>query len=182
MSASLTDAELAHAIVRAPEDAKLFEEAFLRFYRPMVAAATVIFGGRLGLAEDIAQETLLRVLTPKVLRRLREPSALRQVLVQATRRGAMSAARAFSRHEALLARNDPMPSSASSNELPDVWLDVEEALAALRDEEREVLNLRYFEGLQLTEIAARLHLTYSAAAQRVSRALVHLRNSVRKKT
>jgi RNA polymerase sigma-70 factor (ECF subfamily) len=48
------------------------------------------------------------------------------------------------------------------------------AVAGLPDREGAVFSLRYFEGLELSEIAATLRINYSAAATALSRARAKL--------
>ena len=52
---------------------------------------------------------------------------------------------------------------------------LDEALAALPDEQREVLRLRYGEGLATREIAGRLHKTDGAVRVMLTRTVQHLR-------
>ena len=65
----------------------------------------------------------------------------------------------------------PSPQNAWEQIAPDL----DEAIAELRQKNRDALVLRYFEGLSVHEVADRLGITEDAVRQRVSRALDHLR-------
>jgi RNA polymerase sigma factor (sigma-70 family) len=57
---------------------------------------------------------------------------------------------------------------------------IDEALAALRPDERAVIVLRFFEGHSLAEVSAKLHTTEDAARMRVQRALARLGSRLRR--
>lgn len=75
----------------------------------------------------------------------------------------------------MAARSEGIPQPANKT-----WDDVapllDDAMADLEESSRHALVLRYFEGLSLKEVAARLNITHDAARQRVSRAVANLRD------
>ena len=72
--------------------------------------------------------------------------------------------------------SDPGPEARSS--LAQRAALVRDALAELPDEQREVLELAYFEGLTHSEIAERLSQPLGTAKSRIRLALAHLRRSL----
>jgi DNA-directed RNA polymerase specialized sigma24 family protein len=68
--------------------------------------------------------------------------------------------------------------SPPAGRLPAVAPSGEELLALAGEEDREILRLRHFEGLDGKELAARLGLSEGAVYQRLSRARNHLRQAL----
>lgn len=150
-------------------------------------------GARLD-ASDVVQDTLMEV--AQALSAFRGSTEeelvawLRQALSNnvrdAHRRHAQAGQRAVARQQGLdaensrgqavgdrLASGDPTPSQgASANEQQARLL---AAMESLPEEHREVVRLRYFERLQLAELAARLGCNTMAAAKRLERAVKALR-------
>lgn len=71
--------------------------------------------------------------------------------------------------------NDPMQFDATWQQLS---LVLDEAMARLRDQDRDAVVLRFFEGRNLRDVGAALGLSEDAAKKRVARALEKLRKSL----
>lgn len=127
-------------------------------------------------AEDVAMATLIKVCKRHARRALEDPVSyfLRAV------RNERKTWRVRQRRESWrrlrwgelgrIAPVDPEPD-------PEDLKRLERALARLRAADREVLRLRYFDGLSHGEIGEALDLTESAARKRVSRAMANLRRA-----
>jgi RNA polymerase sigma-70 factor, ECF subfamily len=185
-------------IRRARQGERAALEALLERVRPRLRElADRRLDRRLGArldASDVVQDTLMDV--ARALSDFRGSTEeelvawLRQVLSNnvrdAHRRHGRAAQRAVGRQQALDAENsrgqavgdflssgEPTPSQGASATEQQARLIA--AMQGLPEEHREVVRLRYFERLQLAELAARLGCNTMAAAKRLERAVKALR-------
>jgi len=132
-------------------------------------------------AEDVAQETIRRVIEALREGRLRSPEALPSFVLETARnicrqrhRSVAREGRAFDRLRPWLAdRESPDP-------LADLQSDrnrgvVRSALGRLADADRDLLRMSYYESIDTAEVARRLGVTAGAVRVRRFRALHRLR-------
>jgi RNA polymerase sigma-70 factor (ECF subfamily) len=129
-------------------------------------------------AEDLAQTALLRALERRPA--LDDVEKAKWYLLRIVRNLAIDPARARAR--VMVEPRSNLPEPAATEPGPDeiVLRDAERALSAaalaeLADHHREVLRLRFVEGLEYPAVAHRLDVTEHAARQRVYRAVQALR-------
>jgi RNA polymerase sigma factor (sigma-70 family) len=173
------DEALAGQLAAGRLDDALVAEAYRRFFPVMFQAAAGVLGRELGQAEDVAQETLSRLLLDGSLRHLRDRKRLKGFLAAAAKNAALD----------LLRSTREQPSALEPDSDLAQWVD-EQALADERDrslarlarvlsslptEEQAIINARFFREQSIAEIARELGCSYSAAAQRLSRAIAHAR-------
>jgi RNA polymerase sigma-70 factor (ECF subfamily) len=132
--------------------------------------------------EDVAQETIRRVLEALRQGRLRAPEALPAFVFETARnvcrqrqRSAMREGRAFDRLRGWRAHTD-----SGVDPLADMMCDCEQAavraaLGHLADDDRELLRMSYYHALDTAEVARRLGATPGAVRVRRYRALHRLR-------
>jgi RNA polymerase sigma factor (sigma-70 family) len=139
----------------------------------------------LELSQDIAQDVFLAGW--RDLRKLRNPSSFLPWLRQLTRNRAHHVLRGHVRgrrrvdgaEPALLEQAlDPSPSAPERLVADERQAALDEALAALPDETREVLTLFYREGQSAAQVAALLELSEDAVKKRLSRARTVLRGAL----
>lgn len=133
-------------------------------------------GDRAG-AEDIVQETLLRAWrNPRILEQ--DPATMRSWLITVARNLVIDEARsARRRHEQVVAEL-PERGDASSGDDTDALFEsllVEEALAAVSAEHREVIVHAYFGGLSVAQTAAALGIPEGTVKSRMHYGLRALR-------
>ena len=132
--------------------------------------------------EDVAQETIRRVLEALRHGKLRAPDALPAFVFETARnvcrqrqRSAMREGRAFDRLRGWLSHADsgadPLASILSESERSAVRV----ALGRLAADDREVLSMSYYQALDTVEVARRLGATPGAIRVRRFRALHRLR-------
>src|SRR5688572_9084608 len=127
-------------------------------------------------ADDLVQETWLRALERPA--RAADELGLRAWLATVAHNLASSGWRRSTRRrsrEQAAARGEALPSVADAVERVAVQRELVEAVLALEPADRDVVVLRYFEGLAPREIAERLGETSAAIRSRTSRALEKLR-------
>ena len=153
------------ALVRASieGDAESFTELCRRYYPAMVAIAHSVLGDR-HLAEDAAQQALAKaaVKLPQLKRENRFAHWLAVICRNAARDLAHST-EVFHSDEALstrAAKSDPDDSTEAVNE----------ALNKLSDSAREVVYLRFYNGLSYEQISAVLGISEQAINGRLRRA------------
>lgn len=147
----------------------------VRRHIDMVYSAALRQTGEHALAEDVTQSVF--VLLARKGRSIRESEALAGWLLAATRFTAINAIRAESRrrrHE----REAAAMKSEIQSESP-AWEKIQplldEAVTRLGRDDRDAITLRYFKGQGVSQIAAALGVSESAAQKRISRALERLR-------
>jgi len=134
--------------------------------------------GDAALAEDVTQSVFL-ALAAKAAEAQRRP-ALAGWLYRSTRFAAAQAVRTENRRRqrefTAHTLNDPNPSS------PPSWVsrgpELDEALEGLSATDRELVLLRFFEGLPLAEVGGRFSISADAARMRLDRALEKLRRNL----
>lgn len=150
------------------------DEELVAFYRaehPRLVRALSLLAEDLGVAEELAQEALLRAGARWAhVRRFDRPGAW-------TRRVALNLARSrWRRHQAerrAVARHGP-PAATSEPDLA-LHLSVHEALAKLPVRQREVLVLRHLLGLSVAETALELRASEASVKAHTRRGAAALR-------
>ncbi|HWB04251.1 MAG TPA: sigma-70 family RNA polymerase sigma factor [Verrucomicrobiales bacterium] len=178
---SATDEELAIAARSHDRPGKeAFVEIVRRHQTPVCAVAFSVTG-RIGLTDDIAQETFLKAW--KHLSSLREPAKLKAWLSRIARDCAVDALRREKPHTSLdgecpreiIASDSPPDACAADAEDAElVW----SALAELPETVRTPLVLFYREGQSIAAVAAALDVSEDAIKQRLSRGRNQLREQV----
>ena len=171
---SPADLELIAAINRG--DAAAFEVLYFR-YRDWVAALAFRFTGDNDAALDVLQETFLYVL--RKFPGFRLTANFKTFLYPAVRNLSIAARRKAERYQASeehLRQLENTP-AAPSRESGGGELDV--VLASLSEEHREVILLRFVDGLSLAEIAEATDIPLGTVKSRLHNALQTLRSDQR---
>lgn len=171
-----TDLELIAAMNRG--DDRAFEALYVR-YRDWVTALAFRFTRDESLALDVLQETFLYFL--KKFPGFKLTAELKTFLYPVVKNLSIAARRKAERHqstegELAVLENHPteIPTVASSDDLSVV-------LASLSEEHREVLLLRFVDGLNLGEIAGVMEIPLGTVKSRLHNALTTLRKDPRTK-
>lgn len=164
-------------------DVSAFDEAYASF-QPRLYSFLLRLSGRRDTAEDLAQETWLRL--AKAAPTLREDTQLAPYLFTIARN-------AFTSHRrwamldvsrlatfGLEAMTPAPPSPEEDHERARAVAALEAGLQALPVASREVLLLVGVEGLEQEEVARMLGITYEALRQRLSRARAQLTDAMEK--
>ncbi len=152
-------------------------EALGRWERPLVRRAAGLLGGDLERARDVVQEAFLRLCRERperldgrtgewlftVVRNLALDVQRKERSMRATDPGATGA------------RADAAPGPAEVAERGDTLISVARALEALPDEQREVLRLKFQDGLSYAEIAQATELSVANVGWRIHVGLKALR-------
>ena len=157
-------------------DAAAFEVLYLR-YRNWVAALAFRFTGDSDAALDVLQETFLYVLRKFPDFRLK--ANFKTFLYPAVRNLSIAARRKAERYQAAekdLERLENTPGPMGSGSASG---DLEIVLAQLPEEQREVILLRFVEGLTLGEIAEAMNIPLGTVKSRLHNALQALRANER---
>ena len=177
-----TDTELLASYLER-RDERAFGELVRRHLGLVYSAALRRTGGRVHLAEEISQKVFCD-LARKASSLVRHP-ALTGWLYRTTRYAAIDAARAELHREKLAQSLAAMPDLTSP---PDALIDweklrpvLDESMDQLGEREREIMLLRFFEGLSFAELGARFSLSENAARMRTERALDKLRRHLSKR-
>jgi RNA polymerase sigma-70 factor (ECF subfamily) len=144
-----------------------------RYQRPLFAYLSSRLGNQLE-AEEVAQESFVRAFLS--LKKLRKPESFYAWLMGIAGRVLKEQFRATERRqkdraiaETLLAED-----SGSAPEYP-----LEEAIAVLPESNRQVILLRYYEGLSCQEVATRLGMPLGTVTKTLSRAYALLRQELK---
>ena len=169
-----SDVELVAAINRGDADA--FETLYSR-HRDWVAALAYRFTGDSDASLDVLQETFLYLL--RKFPGFKLTANLKTFLYPAVRHLALAARSKAARYQATAADLDqlehaPAPSAAGSD-----VADLQFVLAALPQEQREVLLLRFVDGLSLAEVAEAMRIPLGTVKSRLHNALQTLRHDER---
>jgi RNA polymerase sigma factor (sigma-70 family) len=162
---------VADAHLRASEEVELAE--FCRREHPRLLGALVLYTGDRQLAEELAQDTLVRVVTHwKRVSRMEYPSAwafrVATNLANSTVRRAMARRRAMSRLEARTSDESDDHDHAAAVALRAV-------VGALPERQRTALVLRYFADLPVADIAAVMRCKEGTVGALVHQAIAALR-------
>ena len=171
-----TDQEIIAAINDGDADA--FEALYLR-YRDWVTALAYRFTGDESLALDVLQETFLYFL--KKFPGFKLTAQLKTFLYPAVKNLSIAARRKAERHQSTdgeLAALEHAPATEAAATHSD---DLTGVLANLPNEQREVLLLRFVDGLSLAEIAEAMEIPLGTVKSRLHNALDSLRRDPRTK-
>lgn len=130
-------------------------------------------------SQDVAQETMRRVIEAMRAGRIQTPAALPAFVFQTARHICLHSFRSHDREERALARLG----ADAPEDAPDALVQlisaedrvaVRAALSQMAEPERVLLTMLYFDGLVTASVAASLHVTPGALRVRKHRALAHL--------
>lgn len=173
----LSDEELAKRALEPGAERAVYAEVYRRFFPSMLREAALILGGDMALAEDVVQGCFERLFVFRTVERLRSAAGLRTYLHHSVRNAAIDVFRRRKREEPLTLEVQ----ETAAEDSPDLWKrhpGLAPVLEQLSGPDREILELRFDQGLRLPEIALRLNVSYAAAAQRLSRAVQRAREVV----
>jgi RNA polymerase sigma factor (sigma-70 family) len=171
--ASLTDARLVARCRTGDEDA--WRELVSRFSRYVYAISTQAFRLRQDDAEEVFQEVFAR--TYEYLDRLRDDEAIRPWIGQLTRRLCIDRLRAGGREE--LSGDEPASAGVDETmERLDEAFAVQEALASLSENCREILDRFFAQDESYGTISGALDIPPGTIASRISRCLGKLREAL----
>ncbi len=165
---------------RLGTDDPAWEEAYrrIRYYSQLLLRTRTDL--EKGTIEDVAQEVLLKLQRPEVLRRLRLLRSPTGYLMVMIRNVANDRIRRNKLERESLARlgldllsATGKESSEESNEMAAI---LTKELRLLSPDEKALLKLRFWKNLSIGEIAEELQVSYSATAVRMFRLLRRLRN------
>jgi RNA polymerase sigma factor (sigma-70 family) len=169
------DAELLRRYSRQ-HDERAFAEVVQRHLGLVYAAALRRTGCRVHLAEDISEKVFIEL--ARRAGQLDGHPALVGWLYRCTRNAAIDVMRAEQSRQRSAQAFATMPDTAPTDSPVD-WERLrpvlDEAMDQLKERDREVMLLRFFQGLTFNEIGARLELSENAARMRTERALDKLR-------
>jgi len=157
-------------------DTAAFEALYLR-YRDWVVALAYRFTGDSDGALDVLQDTFLYFL--KKFPRFRLTANLKTFLYPAVRNLSIAARRKTARYQGDEASPGQIEQIAGSQTAFGVTHDLAAALASLSEEHREVIWLRFVDGLSLAEIAAAAAIPLGTVKSRLHHALQTLRHDAR---
>lgn len=167
----LTDGEYVRSSRNgSPDDFRLLVQ---RYQRPLFA----YLAGRLGStleAEEAAQESFVRAF--QSLKKLRQPESFYAWLLGIAGRVLKEQFRAMVRREQARAAEESIRNSEpeTTPEYP-----LEEAIAVLPESYRQVILLRYYEGLSCQEVGQRLGMPLGTVTKTLSRAYALLREELK---
>ena len=174
IEASLSDVELIAAINRG--DAAAFEVLYLR-HRDWMAGLAYRFTGDSDAALDVMQDTFLYFL--KKFPGFRLTANLRTFLYPAVRNLSIAARRKAARYQATPSEFEQLEQAPAPPAAGAEAGDLQSVLAALPEEQREVLLLRFVDGLSLAEIAEAMAIPLGTVKSRLHNALQTLRRDQR---
>ena len=167
-----SDLELVAAINAGDESA--FEVLYFR-YRDWVTSLAYRFTGDESAALDVLQETFLYVL--KKVPGLHLTATFKTFIYPAVRNLSIAARDKAHRYQATEAQIAHVENTAATETRPGAQDDLASVLAALSEEHREVLLLRFVYGLDLVEVAEAINIPLGTVKSRLHNALALLRNS-----
>src|SRR5262245_19031289 len=159
-------------------DAAAFEILYHR-YRDWVVNLAHRFTGNDDLALDVMQETFLYLL--RKFPGFRLTANLKTFLYPAIKNLSIAARRKAGRYQSTEAEQQSLEQTPAASATPDHTNDLAAALANLSAEHREVLLLRFVDGLQLAEIAEATDVPLGTVKSRLHHALESLRQDKRAK-
>lgn len=179
----LTDAELLLRYLQQHTEAA-FAELVRRHLGLVYSAALRRTNGRADLAEEIAQKVFID-LARKAAAVAHHPS-LTAWLYRATRYRAIDVAREEARRDRLVQTLGTMTDTPPAGSAPALdWEQLRPVLDAamdqLKERDRRIVLLRFFNGLSYADIGAQLNLSDNAARMRADRALEQLRGHLHRR-
>jgi RNA polymerase sigma-70 factor, ECF subfamily len=168
-----SDLELVAAINRG--DAAAFDVLYFR-HRDWVAGLAFRLTGDSDAALDVLQETFLYLL--RKFPGFRLTANLKTFLYPAVRNLSIAARRKARRYQANEAGQQALEQAAAPEPAP-MTNDLEVILGSLPEEQREVLLLRFVDGLSLSEIAVAMSIPLGTVKSRLHNALHTLREDPR---
>jgi RNA polymerase sigma-70 factor, ECF subfamily len=174
IGASPSDAALVAAINGG--DSAAFEVLYFR-HRDWVVGLAYRFTGDSDAALDVMQETFLYLL--RKFPGFRLTANLKTFLYPAVRNLSISARRKTARYQATPAELEQLEHTPAPTSPGAEAADLQVVLAALPEEQREVLLLRFVDGLSLAEIAAAMGIPLGTVKSRLHNALQTLRQDER---
>ncbi len=175
-SNSRSDQELIAAINDGDSDA--FEALYYR-YRDWVVSLAYRFTGDRELALDVLQDTFLYFV--KKFPGFRLTAHLKTFLYPAVRNLSIAARRKAERFQSDENERGTIEAATTTDPVGSQNDSLVAALAVLSDEHREVLLLRFVDGLSLAEIAKALNIPLGTVKSRLHNALAFLRHDPRTK-
>ncbi len=169
-----SDVELVAAI--SAGDAAAFEVLYLR-YRDWVVALAYRFTGDSDSALDILQDTFVYVL--KKFPGFRLTAQFKTFLYPVVRNLSLAARRKATRYQASTAELERLERSPAPEPARTEPGDLAYVLAWLPEEQREVLMLRFVDGLNLADIAGAMEIPLGTVKSRLHNALQALRQDER---
>jgi RNA polymerase sigma-70 factor (ECF subfamily) len=169
----ITDQELI-AVINSG-DSTAFETLYLR-YRDWVVSLAHRFTGDADAALDVMQETFLYFL--KKFPGFRLTANLKTFLYPAVRNLSIAARRKAQRYQATEAQLEKIENTASDDSAV-APSELQLVLAALSEEHRETILLRFVDGLSLAEIAHAMEIPVGTVKSRLHIALQTLRDDKR---
>jgi RNA polymerase sigma-70 factor, ECF subfamily len=176
IEASRSDVELVAAINRG--DSAAFEILYFR-HRDWVAGLAYRFTGDSDAALDVLQETFLYFL--RKFPGFRLTANLKTFLYPAVRNLSIAVRRKAARYQATPAELEQLEHAPAPPIAGAEAGDLQTLLAALPEEQREVLLLRFVDGLSLAEIAEAMDIPLGTVKSRLHNALQTLRQDERTK-
>ena len=174
MEASRSDIELVAAINRG--DAAAFDVLYFR-HRDWVAALAYRFTGDSNASLDVLQETFLYLL--RKFPGFRLTASLKTFLYPAVRNLAIAARRKTARYQATVDELEQLEQAPAPPAAGAEAGDLQFVLATLPEEQREVLRLRFVNGLSLAEVAEAMDIPLGTVKSRLHHALQTLRQDER---
>jgi RNA polymerase sigma-70 factor, ECF subfamily len=171
---SCSDVELVAAINRG--DAAAFEVLYFR-HRDWVTGLAYRFTGDSDAALDVLQDTFLYFL--KKFPGFRLTANLKTFLYPAVRNLSIAARRKAARYQATPAELEQIERAPAPEAGGTEAGDLQVVLATLPEEQREVLQLRFVDGLSLAEIAEAMAIPLGTVKSRLHKALQTLRQDTR---
>jgi RNA polymerase sigma-70 factor (ECF subfamily) len=153
----------------SPDDFRLLVE---RYQRPLFAYLSSRLSNQ-SQAEEAAQESFVRAFLS--LKRLRKPDSFYAWLLGIAGRVVKEEWRALSRHQRDSAIAETLPPQEPDS-TPEYAL--EEAITALPENYRQVIILRYYDGLSCQEVGQRLAMPLGTVTKTLSRAYALLRQEL----
>jgi RNA polymerase sigma-70 factor, ECF subfamily len=169
-----SDVELVAAINSG--DAAAFEVLYFR-HRDWVAGLAYRFTGDSDAALDVLQETFLYLL--RKFPGFRLTANLKTFLYPAVRHLALAARHKAARYQATVSELEQLEQAPAPPAAGAEADDLRFVLAALPEEQREVLLLRFMDGLSLAEIAEAMDIPLGTVKSRLHNALQTLRQDER---
>ena len=157
-------------------DAAAFEVLYFR-HRDWVAALAYRFTGDSDAALDVMQETFLYLL--RKFPGFRLTANLKTFLYPAVRNLSIGVRRKAARYQATAAELEQLEHAPAPAESGAEAGDLQVVFAALPEEQREVLMLRFVDGLSLAEIAEAMDIPLGTVKSRLHNALQTLRQDER---